>query len=169
MNNFIKLLAITILVLSCQDNEYIFYPDLDEDYRRVLRISENEFKTKLRDEYKNRSDYVNLKMYLKSVARNNDIILTPSNKLKNHIERGNIIEDIWNEDKTVNTKGKFYKCIRKSKSQFLKDYCDRIEYVGDIAPSVIADGMLKYINDNGKNEYIFPIATVNFYIISENE
>lgn len=169
MNNFIKLLIFTIIISSCKDNEYIFYPHLDEDYRRVLRISENEFKTKLRDEYKSRNDYINLKMYLKSIAENGTTILTPSNKLKNHIERGNIIEDIWNEDKTVNTKGKFFKCIKKSKSQFLKDYNDRIENVGDIAPSVIANGMLKYINNNGKNEYIFPIATVNFYLISENE
>jgi len=168
MNNLFKLLTIAILILSCQDNEYIFYPDLDEDYRRILKISENEFKTNLRNEYENRNDYINLQKYMMSIVEKGSTILEPSNKLKNHIKRGNIVRDIWNDDKTVNLNGKFYNCIKKSKSKFLKEYCDRIENVGDIAPSAIAQGMLKYIDENGKNEYIFPIATVNFYLITLN-
>jgi len=168
VNNILKLLLAILLIISCRDNEYIFYPDLDEDYRRLLRISENEFKAKLEAEYKGSNHYKNLAKYLQSMSQEDKETLVPSENLKKHIERGTLVSDIWNKDKSFNTKGKFFNCISKSKSEFLKEYCSRIQTDGNLAPTVIAEGILNYIDEHGKDEYIFPIATINFYVITLN-
>lgn len=168
MKYLIPIILSIISISSCQNKEYIFYPDLDEEYRRILRLSEDEFKTKLQEEFNGKSDYQNLLEYLKSIAKENGHILKPSKKLQLQINRGNIIRDIWNVDKTINQDGKFIKCISKSKSKFLSEYYSRIRDVGDVSPTVIAEGLINYIELNEKDEYIFPIATINFYLITLN-
>jgi len=50
----------------------------------------------------------------------------------------------------------------------LSEYYSRIQNVGDIAPTVIAEALINDIELNGKDEYIFPIATINFYLITLN-
>jgi len=111
MKYLIAFIITIISIPSCQDREYIFYPDLDEDYRRILRLSENEFRSKLTEVYKSKDDYQNLIKYLKSLSNTDQQIMKPSKSLQLQIERGPVIRDIWNVDKSINLEGKFVKCI----------------------------------------------------------
>lgn len=168
MKYLITFIITIISISSCKDNENIFYPDLDEDYRRILRLAENEFRSKLNEKYKSDDDYQNLTQYLESLSNANPQILGPSKNLQIQIKRGPVIRDIWNTDKSVNSNSEFIKCISKSKSRFLSEYYSSLIYGGDMSPYIFAKSLIIEMEKNGKNEYIFPLATINLFLITLN-
>lgn len=126
MHKFYSLLFLLTILNSCNNNENILFSCLGEDYRRVLKLSEMEFKSKLKAKYKSEKDTRNLVLYLSDFINEDVVVMAPSSHLRSQVDRGSAIRDIWNFDRTPNLKGDFFTCLSTSGTQFLRAYCNRV-------------------------------------------